>query len=304
MQHNTLKGIACVMLSVFIWSGWMVVSRFAVKGSLMPADITAIRFTTAGLLLLPIALRRGLSIGPWGWRSGFLLSLLIGAPYTLIATAGMMYAPASHASTVINGTLLVLTTVVGIHGLREETSALRLAGVLCSLIGIVCMLVAKSAYGSADQWIGHLLFVVSGLLWGGYTLLARAWRVDAKHAAAAVCVFAMISYMPFYLLFVRSHIGLHNWQAVAFQAVYQGLFTGVIAFVAFNTGIHILGALRTGAFIPLVPVISTLLAIPVLGEVPTLLEWTGVASVSFGVFLASGILHWRPRFLTARMGAN
>jgi len=304
MHQHTFKGIACVMVSIFIWSGWMVVSRLAVKGALTPYDITAIRFTTAGLLLLPVVIRKGLAIGPWGVASGFLLSLLIGAPYTLIATMGMKFAPASHASTVINGTLLVLTTAVGIHGLREETSQLRLAGVACSVIGIICMLVAKSAYGSADQWVGHLLFMVSGLLWGGYTLLARAWRVDSRHAAAVVCVFAMIMYMPLYLLFAKSHIGLGNWHEVAFQCVYQGLLTGVIAFITFNIGIQILGALRTGAFIPLVPVLSTLLAIPVLGEIPTLLEWAGVAAVSFGVFLASGILHWRPRFLLARAEVN
>jgi drug/metabolite transporter (DMT)-like permease len=292
-DHPVLKGVACVLFSILIWAGWMVISRYGVKGSLTSYDITAIRFGVAGALLLPVAIKRGLAVGPYGLKGGLLLAILIGAPYTNLAIAGMVFAPASHASTLINGTLLVLTTAVGIHGLKEETSRLRLLGVACSLIGIACMLAAKSATSSPMQWFGHLLFIISGLMWGSYTLLVRAWRADAMQAAAAVCVFSLIFYLPFYLLFAQSHIGLSNWREVAFQAVYQGLLTGVIALVSFNTGIRLLGASHAGAFIPLVPVLATILAIPVLGEVPSVLEWTGVAAVSSGVFLASGVLSWR-----------
>jgi drug/metabolite transporter (DMT)-like permease len=44
-----------------------------------------------------------------------------------------------------------------------------------------------------------------------------------------------------------------------------------------------------------VPVLSTILAIPVLGEVPGSKEIIGVATVSFGVLLASGLFHRRVR---------
>jgi drug/metabolite transporter (DMT)-like permease len=278
------------MFAILVWSGWMVASRYAVKGSLTAYDITAIRFTVGGLILLPVVLRKGLRIAPYGFAGGLVLSLLIGAPYTNIAVAGMMFAPASHASTVINGTLLIITTVVGIYVLREKTTPLRIIGVICSLAGIGCMLIARGADNDPNQWLGHILFVISGAMWAGYTLLVRAWKADALHAAAIVCVFSMILYLPFYLLFAQSHIGLHNWQEVAFQGFYQGLLTAVLALTAFNAGIGILGAARAGALIPLVPAISTLLAIPILHEIPTWLECFGVAAVSFGVFLASGII--------------
>ncbi len=290
MQSNMFKGFAYVLFSICVWSGWMVASRFAVKGTLTAYDITAIRFTVSGILLLPFAFKHGLRIGPKGLLGGFILSLLMGAPYTNIAIAGMAFAPASHASTVINGTLLVFTTIAGIYALREPTSLLRIAGVACSVLGICCMLAAKNAYGGSDQWFGHLLFVISGSLWAGYVILVRAWKANALQAATAVCVLSMIFYMPFYLLFVHSHISMQNWHEVAFQSFYQGILTAIIALISFNAGIHILGASRAGALIPLVPVFSTLLAIPVLGEIPSALEWTGVAAVSSGVFLASGII--------------
>ncbi len=288
-EHSTLKGVAFVLFSVFVWAGWTVASRYSVRGALTAYDITAIRFGVAGLLLLPVALKRGLAIGPWGLKGGMLLAFLIGAPYTNIAVAGMRYAPASHASTVITCTLLITTTVVGIWIMGEKTSRIRLTGVAFSVMGIACMLAAKSGPDNPGHWLGHLMFVTSGAMWAGYTLLTRAWKLDAVHAAAVVCVFSMLGYIPLYLLFMQSHIGLNNWHEVAFQTVYQGVLTGVVALLSFNHGIRILGASHAGAFVPLVPVLSTLLAIPILGEMPTVLEWTGVAAVSSGVLLASGV---------------
>lgn len=294
-EHPVIKGTACVLFSVLVWSGWMVASRYGVKGTLSAYDITAIRFTVAGLLLAPVAFKRGLTAGPYGFWGAVILAMLVGAPYSMIAVAGMRYAPASHASTLINGTLLLVTTIVGIHGLKEETSRIRLLGVACSFCGIVCMLAAKSGASSQEQWLGHILFVISGLIWSGYTLLVRAWKVNAMQASAAVCVISMLGYLPIYLAFIPSHISFDNWHDVAFQALYQGVLTGVLAFITFNAGVQLLGASRAGAFIPLVPALSTILAIPILHEVPTALEWVGVTAVSSGVFLASGFLGGRKK---------
>ncbi len=294
MKSQTLKGYGYILFSILVWSGWVVVSRQAVNGPLTAYDITAIRFTIAGLILMPVAFRKGLRIGPWGIWGAVALAFCIGAPYTNLSILGMKYAPASHASTILNGTLLVSTTTLGILLLKETTSPLRLAGVLVSISGMGCMLMAKSAYGAADQeWIGHTLFITAGIMWSGYTLLVKAWKADALQAAAAVCVFSMLLYMPPYLMLMDSHITLANWKPALFQAFYQGALTAVLALISFNAGIRLLGASRATAFIPLVPVLSTVLAIPVLGEIPTALEISGVAAVSLGVLLSSGVIRLR-----------
>lgn len=290
MHSQSLKGYAFILFSVVVWSGWMVVSRHAVKGALTAFDVTAIRFTVSGIIMLPVAFKRGLRIGPWGVWGGVLLALTVGAPYTTLAVMGMKYAPASHASTIINGTLLVTTTLVGITLLKEPTNVLRLAGVVVSLSGMVTMLSAKSTLAGEGAFAGHMLFIVSGILWSIYTLLVRHWKADAMQAAAAVCVLSMLLYMPFYLAFAHSNITPEHWQAVALQAFYQGVLTAIVALITYNAGIRILGASRAGAFVPLVPALSTLLAVPFLGEVPGATEIIGVAAVSCGVLMASGVI--------------
>ena len=268
----------------------MILSRYSVRGSLTAYDITALRFGVAGIILLPVVLRRGIAIGPYGKKGGLWLALMMGAPYNTIAIAGMHYAPASHAASIINTTMLTLATLFGIFALREKITPLRLAGVLASISGIGCMLFASQLIPEADAWIGSLFFVIAGTMWTLYTLSLRAWQADPLHATAVVCVLSLLVYLPIYLVFIPSHIGIHNWQEVALQAFYQGFVNSVLALLCFNRGVRLLGATTTSAFLPLVSIFSTLLAIPLLQEIPNALEWSGIFLASCGVFLSTGII--------------
>lgn len=298
MNHiYPLRGFCYIIFSVFVWAGWIIISRYGVRGSLTAYDITAIRFTTAGICLLPLACQRGLYIPSHGIMRSVLLAFLMGAGYVTIAVTGMKMASASHASTVINGSVLIVTTTIGVAIMREHFSIMRLAGILVTLTGILLILCAKPGVDGESfphQSLGHILFMVAGSLWGFYIILARKWQVDPLHATVIVNVISMLVYMPFYLAFADSHIHFNTFNEVMVQAVYQGILTAILAFMAFNKGIMLVGATRASSFIPLVPVISTVMAIPLLHEVPSIHEWMGVFTVSCGVLLASGVLRSRP----------
>ena len=285
-----LQGVAYVLFAVMVWSGWMILSRYSVRGTLTPYDITALRFGVAGMILLPVVLRQGISIGPYGKKGGLWLALMMGAPYNTIAIAGMHYAPASHAASIINTVMLTVTTLCGIGLLKEKVTKARLAGVVLSIFGISCMLYASQLMPEVNAWIGNVLFMIAATMWAFYTLCVRAWHADPLHATATVCVLSMVIYLPIYFAFIPSHIGMDNLHEVAFQAFYQGFVNSVLALLCFNRGVRLLGATTTSAFLPLVSICSTLLAIPLLQEVPGLLEWAGIFLASCGVFLATGII--------------
>lgn len=284
------RGIGLVLLAVSIWSGWMVVSRAGVKGTLTAWDISAIRFGVAGFILLPVLIRKGLNAGPWGWKGAVTMALLMGASYNTIAISGMQYAPTSHAGTVINGIMLMVTTGLGIWFLKEPTSRSRLAGVGLTLGGLILMLLTalEEGYGM-DVLKGHALFALAGAMWGTYVIVMKRWRVEPLHATACICVVSMVLFLPVYFLFVPSHIGMGNMKEVLFQGVYQGIINSILALLCFNKGLELLGAMRAGSFIPLVPVGAALLAVPILGEVPLPMEWTAIALVAGGVWFSSGM---------------
>ena len=78
-----------------IWAGWSAVTRLAVTTSLDAWDIAALRFSVAGLLLAPIVSRRGLARDRLGWPGLAAIVAGLGAPYVLVAAAGLRFAPAS-----------------------------------------------------------------------------------------------------------------------------------------------------------------------------------------------------------------
>ena len=63
MQNKMMiKGYLYSFAAVSIWAGWMVFTRMGLQTALNVEDITAIRYLTAGLLLLPYVLKKGLAL--------------------------------------------------------------------------------------------------------------------------------------------------------------------------------------------------------------------------------------------------
>src|SRR6266481_1636989 len=54
-------GAVCAIAAVAIWAGWLVMMRVGVTTSLSASDLTALRVAVAGVVLLPVVLRRGLA---------------------------------------------------------------------------------------------------------------------------------------------------------------------------------------------------------------------------------------------------
>jgi len=60
-----------------------------------------------------------------------------------------------------------------------------------------------------------------------------------------------------------------------------------IAVAAFNRAVALLGPSAATAIIALLPAVASILAIPVLGEVPLPAQWTAVVAIGIGVCLAA-----------------
>ena len=82
----------------------------------------------------------------------------------------------------------------------------------------------------------------------------------------------------------------------------QGVLTAIVALLLYGRMVGLLGATRGAAFVALTPATTALLAIPVLGEWPSAVDWTAIALISLGVYVASGgplpALHVKTRVST------
>jgi drug/metabolite transporter (DMT)-like permease len=141
--------------------------------------------------------------------------------------------------------------------------------------------------------------LAAALAWAFYTVAMRKARLGGLHAAAISAVGSMILYLPAYtLLFLpRGTIAAAPWNDVALQALVQGVFTAIISLLLYGRAVSILGASHGAAFAALGPAITALLAIPMLGEWPTLTAWVAIGLISAGVYIISG--GPMPRFIVA-----
>lgn len=293
---RTAQGSAWALFAISIWAGWMVLTRFDLgQSTLTIYDITAIRFGTAALLLLPVLFRHGAIARSVGIGGTALMVTGAGAPYALVAASGLQFAPAAQAGALIPGVMPLFATALSVVVLKEAVSRQRLAGFVLIPIGVL-LLVGPSLLAPVGQrWIGQVLFLSAALCWATYTVTVRRSGLRPLHGAAIVAFWSACLFLPIYLLApLPRGIASASISTIAIQVIFQGLLTSVVSLIAFNRAVSILGASRAAVFASLVPALATLMAIPILGEVPSSIEIGAIGLISLGVLIGSGAApRWR-----------
>jgi drug/metabolite transporter (DMT)-like permease len=288
-RHRRLVGYAALLITVAIWGAWIVLTRQAVTHSLPPSAIALLRMIAPTVLLAPAIWRAGI------FARGRIVPLIFciigaGTPFVLLTATGMKYATSADFAALVPGTMPILVALISALFFKERLGWLRALGFVCCAVGVFAIAGRSLAAADANTSFGHLLLLWAALNYAGYTLGFRASGLTPIEATGIVAFWSLLMILPFGTMPVIEAIRAGQVHEIVFQAVLQGVLSGIIALVAFNTGIERLGASKGAAFVALVPVVATVLAIPILGEWPDLAAIVGVATTSLGVLLASGIL--------------
>ena len=281
--HGALYGLAAVS----IWAGNIVVAGVGLRSSLTPWDISAIRFGTAGLLLLAYLLRQGFAFERLGWM-GLAALVLGGAPTVLLANCGLQFAPAAHAGALFPGVMPLMVVILAAVVLKEVPTPQQGVGLVLIVTGVIGIVWGRGGSIGTTQNVGHLLFLGSAFAWACYTVALRRGRLDGLHAAAISAVGSALLYLPPYAYLAGASLFEASLGAIALQAFVQGLLTAVISYVFYGRAIGILGASSGAAFAALCPAMTALMAIPVLGEWPSAVDWVAIILISIGVYVVSG----------------
>jgi drug/metabolite transporter (DMT)-like permease len=286
-----LSGAAWGLFAISIWVGWILLTRYGVTTSLSPWDISALRFSCAGLLLAPIVWRDGFGLRKVGFKLWITIVCGAGIPYVLIASTGLGFAPAAHAGALVPGTMPLWTALLAMFFLHEKIGRSRRLGLALIPVGIVIFVGAGLTHFETGYWRGHLLFIAAAVCWASFTVAMRAAShsgFSALHAAASVSVVSALAYLPVYALWLPHRIAAAPLGAIVFQTLYQGVIVSIVSLYAYSRAVALLGASLGASFASLVPVLAMLAAIPLLGEVPKPADYLGIAAVTVGVFLSSG----------------
>jgi drug/metabolite transporter (DMT)-like permease len=287
--HWEAWGWAAAISAVSIWAGWAVSTRYLLaEATLEAADMVALRFLTAALLLTPHALRRGLPVRRLSPLS--LLAIVGGAgfAFSLCNTGGLVFAPAGHSGAMTAPLSAVFTGLLAHFVLGEGLSRRSVTGLGLILAGVATLVGATLAGHSPRVFIGHALFACAGLLFALYTIAMRRARLAALDAVAISAFGSVLVYMPPYLLLFGPRFLAAPMGEVVLQGLLHGGIAATLSVILFNVGVGRLGAARAASPAALNPGLTALLAIPALGEVPSWPEVPGFVALTAGVWLASG----------------
>ncbi len=303
-RRAALVGLAWGLTAAAIWAVYSVLARLAVKAGLSPADLTLLRFAPGALLMAPLLWRWGLrDLCGIGWRRGLLLGVLAGPGFSLLLMTGFSLAPLAHGVVIAPACQMLTGLTLSAWLAHQRWTRESALGAAFVLLGLACMGGDGLLHGEGRAvLVGDLMFAAGGACWGVFGALSRRWRVDPLRVTAVVVVLAFVMFAPAFLLLADlGRLGSASAGMLVMQTVAQGLGAGLVAVLAFSRAVDLLGSARAAFFGALVPGAASLLAIPVLGEVPNRLQLLGLLAVVIGLLIAFGAARFLAR--ATRVGA-
>ncbi|MGI9355865.1 MAG: DMT family transporter [Rhizobiaceae bacterium] len=290
---SVLKGTSYGLAAVAIWAVYLSSTRLAVSTTLTPSDVILLRFSVAGLVMLPwVWANNPATLGGVGWWRGFALAAAVGPPFILVASAAFIYVPLAHGAVLQPSTAAMSSILAAIVLLREKVSASRIFGAAIIVTGITLIATSSHAIIGPEAWKGYVLSLMAGLCWATFTVLIRHWNIGGLHATAAASVISGAVVVPvFFMIDTFDRIAALPGETLVAQIVVQGLLAGVVAIVAYGRAIMHLGASGAALFPALVPATTMVVGIPVTGEWPTSIEWTGAIMATVGLMVAVGVFN-------------
>jgi drug/metabolite transporter (DMT)-like permease len=220
----------------------------------------------------------------WIWLQ---VALLAGTPFGLLMYGALQFAPTSHAAVFPFTAMSVMGMVLGTLVLGEPMTLRRVLGIAVVLTGLVLVSGVEASSLNGRASIGDAMFLVAGTLWAGFGIVLRKHRLDPLLATAIISISALLTYVPAYAWFTggKGLASADPW-VLGVEVLVQGVIAGSGTLYTYSKLVSILGPSRAAVFPALAPGLAALLAWPVLGHVPTVLETMGLVLVMAGLITA------------------
>jgi drug/metabolite transporter (DMT)-like permease len=295
MTSSPRLAVAGLLLATLCWSGNALVAR-AFAGEIPPLALSFWRWSLALVLLLPFVVKplwqHRAALRAAGWR------LLVLAGIGIAGYNSLLYA-AAQTTAAINITLvntcLPLMTFIGAGLLLGEWPQRRAWwGMAVAAVGLL-VLISKGSWASLSGLAfnkGDLIMLLAVADWALYSLLLRRWAsyllpIPALALLGVLMLLGVPLILPFYLyeLSQGAHFNLNAANLAAIS--YTAIFASLLAYLAWNNAVRVLGAAKAALSNYLMPVFTAVLAWLLLGEGLQGYHWLGAALIFTGLLLGT-----------------
>jgi drug/metabolite transporter (DMT)-like permease len=263
-----------------------------IAGHAPPASLSLARWVVVAVMVYALAWPQIEADWPrLKQRAGVLtfLALVGGAAFGTLQYVALQYTTALNMG-VVGSVSPAFIVAVSYLLFRDGLGPAQLLGVVVSLIGVLAIVsrLEPERLLSFSFNGGDLIIIANMVFWAVYCACLRLRpAVHTMSFLFAVAGISALGNMPFaaweYALGLRLAPDLLTASAV----LYAALFTSLLAYVAWNRGIDLIGAPRASAFLHTIPLFAAVLATSILGERLMLFHIVGFALILAGVTLAA-----------------
>lgn len=281
--------LAALAGTVLIWAySWVVMKQALTWAG--PFDFAALRYLLGALVLVGALLANGQSLAPPPLLATVLIGLCQTAAFQGLEQWALVSGGAGHVA-LLAYSMPFWAVLLAWPLLAERPTRRHWAGLTLAAAGLVCILAPWRGLGNP---LSTLLALAGGVGWAGGTVLSK--RLFQRHAVS-----------PLSLTAWQMLVGALVLGAVALWVpqrpiIWNGRFAGALIYsavmassVAWGLWLVVLKRLPTtiASLSSLgVPVISVLLAWPILGERPGVTDAVGIVFVLLGLAAVTGTLKW------------
>jgi len=282
-----------LILTTLFWSGNFIVGKAASLFEIPPFTLNFYRWIFAWLILAPFTLKEVIDKKNYILKN---IKLIIILGITSITIFNSIVYYSLNFTQVISGVLMISTIPVMIIFFCwlfriEKTNVYQIFGVIFSLSGVVVIITKADLnillnlnFNKGDIWM-----VVAMFSWAMYSALLRKKNFELSQLSLLQIIITagLIFLLPAYL--VELSLGYKTSINLPFISTltYVVLFPGLASFIFWIKGIAIIGSNRSGIFLHLMPIFSTIMAILIFGEKFMIFHSIGAVLIIAGIILSS-----------------
>ena len=269
---QNIKAYIFLVLCTLFWAGNFIVGKVASLFEIPPFSLNFYRWLIAFIILFPFTYTK-INENFHEIKKKIIPLSIMGFTSITIFNSVVYYS--LNFTQVLNGVLMISTIPVLIIFFsscftNEKIKINQILGVITSLIGVLIIITKfqLNTLLSLNLNKGDLWILVAMISWATYSIMVKEKKINLDPLALlqTLIFIGLIFLIPFYLY------ELHNAQylklniPVLLTVGYVVIFAGIGAYIFWIGAIKIIGPSRSGVFLHLMPVFSSLMAIFLLGE--------------------------------------
>jgi len=282
-----------LILATLFWSGNFIVGKAASLFEIPPFTLNFYRWIFAWLILAPFTLKEIFQKKNY-IINNIKLILILGVTSITVFNSIVYYS--LNFTQVISGVLMISTIPVMIIFFCwvfkiEKTNFYQILGVFFSLMGVVVIVTNANIskllnlnFNKGDLWM-----VVAMFSWAMYSALLRKKKFKLSQISLLQTIISagLILLLPAYLIEMALGYKVDIHLPFILTLTYVVLFPGLASFFFWIKGISIIGSNRSGIFLHLMPIFSTIMAMFIFKEKFMIFHLIGAISIITGIILSS-----------------